>query len=106
DGRETSGLLSKTLGLVGNVLKPGTPVIKITLTGGPYSDGDSKTASSLSTVILGVSSPALYTQVKVATVTDTSVTFNTTAYSGSYNTQSTDTVGGIKVTLADGSKLY
>jgi hypothetical protein len=107
DERQTSGLLSGTLGLLGKILHP-KPVIKVSCTGGPYTEDGTKTTSSLGSVLVSVSSSALYSQVKVATSTDQVLTYSTSAtYSGTYDTQTTVTVDAVRVTLAaDGSKWY
>ena len=49
----------------------------------------------------------LYTQVKVALVTNEVKAFDAISFTGEYDTQSTVTVDAVKVTLAaDGSKWY
>jgi hypothetical protein len=118
DGRKASGLLGNllggTLGLVGKIVKP-NPVIKVRCTGGPYdktasgnAHGHSKKASGLFSTIVNVSANVAFTSVKVATSTDTVLTFSTSATtSGNYDTEASVTVDAVQVTLAaDGSKWY
>jgi hypothetical protein len=66
-----------------------------------------KRASALLSSIVSVTSSDLYSEVKVGLSTDAVATFETTATSGEYDTQSEGEVEAVRVTLAaDGSKWY